>query len=161
MTKLIRRVVTTHDDAGASVVHSDMNIPLPPFPGADAELAVVWTTGSVPADNASDLEGDQRPEGITLTGGSVFRVTELGPGFSSPMHRTYSIDYLTVLSGELELILDGGETIHLSAGDVVIQRGTNHIWRNPSSETRCRFLVSMIEAQPILFQGEILEKTPV
>ncbi len=161
MTKLIRRVVTTHNDTGASVIHSDLQITLPPFPGADADLAVVWTTGSVPADNADDLEGDKRPEGITLNGGSVLRVTELGPGFSSPMHRTYSIDYCAVLSGELELILDGGETIHLFAGDIVIQRGTNHIWRNPSSEIRCRFMVSMIEAQPISMEGKTLEKTPV
>jgi hypothetical protein len=52
---------------------------------------------------------------MTLHGGSVFRMTELGPGFTTPMHRTLLIDYCMVLSGELELILDGGEKIKLLA----------------------------------------------
>ncbi|MGA8479519.1 MAG: hypothetical protein WB696_16305, partial [Chthoniobacterales bacterium] len=71
---------------------------------------MVWSTAAVPADNSDrNLEDDKRNVGMTLHGGSVFRVTELGPGFATPMHRTFSIDYCLVLSAELEVTLDGGE----------------------------------------------------
>ena len=52
------------------------------------------------------------------------------------MHRTQSIDYGIVLSGEIVLLLDDSE-VHLKAGDVVIQRGTNHAWSNRTGEI-CR-----------------------
>ncbi|CAK96587.1 uncharacterized protein An07g01420 [Aspergillus niger] len=46
------------------------------------------------------------------------------------MHRTVSVDYGVVLEGEVELVLDSGETRLLKRGDVAVQRGTNHAWRN-------------------------------
>jgi quercetin dioxygenase-like cupin family protein len=162
MSDNIRRIVTAHDTAGKSVVIKDDQVPVAHFPGAedwDARSALVWTTGAVPADNVDDLVGSERPSGATLNGGSVVRVTELGPGFVSAMHRTLSIDYVAVLSGELELELDGGTVVRLQQGDVVVQRGTNHLWRNPSQDTPCRFLASMIEAEPISIAGQTLEQT--
>jgi hypothetical protein len=48
----------------------------------------------------------------------------------SGMHRTETIDYDIIVSGELWLELDGGETRHLKAGDIVVQNGTRHAWRN-------------------------------
>ena len=158
MTEKIRRVVTTHDDSGAAVVLSDALIALPAIPGIEARGAVAWTTGAVPADNTNDLEGDTRAAGATLQGGSVFRVTDFGPGFVSPMHRTLSIDYCAVISGELELVLDGGDVISLKAGDVLVQRGTSHAWRNPSPDTTCRIVISMIEALPVSVNGKALEQ---
>ncbi len=162
MSDTIRRVVTSHDAAGKAVVHTDDQVLMAEFPGAsdwDARSAVVWTTGAVPADNAGDLRGADRPSGATLSGGSVLRVTEIGPGFTSLMHRTHSIDYIAMLSGELELELDGGSVVRLGPGDVAVQRGTNHLWRNPSQDTPCRFIVSMIEAEPVLIDGQELEAT--
>jgi len=58
------------------------------------------------------------------------------PGRHPLMHRTRSIDYAIVLSGEVVLVLDDSE-VHLKAGDVVIQRGTVHAWTNRTDET-CR-----------------------
>lgn len=49
------------------------------------------------------------------------------------MHRTETVDYAVVLEGEITLLLDEGEVM-LKAGDVVIQRGTNHAWRNHTSK---------------------------
>jgi len=49
------------------------------------------------------------------------------------MHRTETIDYGIVLSGELTLVLDDSE-VHLRAGDIVVQRGTNHAWSNRSGQ---------------------------
>lgn len=156
MTEQVRRVVTTHNKAGQAIVLSDFRIDLPPIPGIDASGAVAWTTGAVPADNVDDLEGSDRQAGATIRSGSVFRVTEFGPGFESPMHRTHSIDYCAVISGELELVLDGDEVIALRPGDIVVQRGTSHVWRNPSTDTACRIIVVMIEAQPISIDGQVL-----
>jgi quercetin dioxygenase-like cupin family protein len=159
MSNRIRRVVTGHDTAGHAVVFSDEQVSIVGFPGVSAGSAVVWTTGAVPADNATDLVGNERPADATFNGGSVLRVMEFGPGFVSPMHRTLSIDYIAMLSGELELELDRGSVIRLCPGDIVVQRGTNHLWRNPSQHTSCRFVVSMIEAGPISISGQILERT--
>ncbi len=46
------------------------------------------------------------------------------------MHTTDTIDYIVVLSGEVDLELDDGATVHLEPGDCVVQRGTRHAWRN-------------------------------
>jgi len=59
------------------------------------------------------------------------------------MHRTETIDYGIVLEGELTLILDVGETI-VRAGDIVIQRGTNHGWANRSGK-HCRIAFILID----------------
>jgi mannose-6-phosphate isomerase-like protein (cupin superfamily) len=50
------------------------------------------------------------------------------------MHTTDTVDIDVVISGEVDLELDDGETVHLGAGDCVIQNGTRHAWRNKSSE---------------------------
>jgi uncharacterized cupin superfamily protein len=160
VTDTIRRVVTTHDPAGKTVLLSDHRIPLPSFPGGKAKGAVVWTTGTVPADNIGDVQGEKRAASMSLKGGSVLRITEFGPGFVSPMHRTLSIDYAVVLSGELELVLDGEHAVKLWPGDAVVQRGTNHAWRNPSPDRPCRIMIAMIEARPVMIAGKRLNQTP-
>jgi mannose-6-phosphate isomerase-like protein (cupin superfamily) len=160
MTDRIRRVVTAHDEKGVAIILSDQKVALPPFPGADAKGAVVWTTGSIPADNVDDVKGDGRDAGMSLKCGSVLRVTEFGPGFASPMHRTLSIDYVVVVSGELEMELDSGEVVRLEPGEIVIQRGGKHVWRNPSPNIACRIMVCMSEAQPITINGKTLGPTP-
>jgi mannose-6-phosphate isomerase-like protein (cupin superfamily) len=61
------------------------------------------------------------------------------------MHRTETIDYGVVLSGGITLVLDNSE-VELQAGDVVIQRGTNHAWANRSGET-CRMLFMLVDGR--------------
>ncbi|MEU6256196.1 cupin domain-containing protein [Streptomyces sp. NPDC047043] len=61
------------------------------------------------------------------------------------MHRTQTIDYGIVIEGELTLVLDDGETT-LRAGDIVIQRGTNHAWANRSA-VNCRVAFVLIDGQ--------------
>lgn len=63
------------------------------------------------------------------------------------MHRTRSIDYAIVLSGEIWAVMDVGET-KLVAGDVLIQRGTNHAWANRSGAP-CVVAFVLIDAQPL------------
>jgi len=63
------------------------------------------------------------------------------------MHATDSVDYGIVLSGELELELDDGETTTVRPGTVVIQRGTRHAWRNRTDEP-ARVTFVLIGATP-------------
>ncbi len=155
MSHSFRRIVTDHNQAGLSVVRSDDVLTPKPIPSGDAAFQLVWTTPTVPADLNAGTDGPI-PAGLTLKGGSVIRIVDMLPGKSSPMHRSYSIDYGIVLSGRLELVLDGGETIALAPGDVVVQRATNHLWRNPSGDEVCRIAFILIEAEPIKVDGRIL-----
>ncbi|MCC6202288.1 MAG: cupin domain-containing protein [Gammaproteobacteria bacterium] len=61
------------------------------------------------------------------------------------MHRTETIDYGIVLEGELTLVLDRDETV-VRAGDIVIQRGTNHGWANRSGKP-CRIAFILIDGE--------------
>jgi uncharacterized cupin superfamily protein len=74
----------------------------------------------------------------------------LVPGEAPPrspfMHRTRSIDYAIVLAGEIDMLLDDTE-VHLRAGDVLVQQGTNHAWENRSGAT-CRIAFVLIDAAP-------------
>jgi quercetin dioxygenase-like cupin family protein len=149
MNDSIRRIVTEHDNLGRSVFRSEDSLETTPIATGDANMALVWTTATVPADNNGDVEGDKRSAGVTLHGGTVIRVTDMRPGCSSPMHRSHSIDYGIILSGELELELDSGQTTRLRPGDIVVQRGTNHLWRNPSETEWCRIVFILIEAAPV------------
>jgi quercetin dioxygenase-like cupin family protein len=156
MAQTFRRVVTTHNDAGLSVFRSVEKVTPARVPGGDADFALVWTTSTVPADNNDETDGATRDAGMTLRGGSVIRMVEILPGKASPMHRSDSIDYGIVLNGKLELELDGGEVQLLHEGDVVVQRGTNHLWRNPSADTPCRIVFILIEAAPIIVGKRVL-----
>jgi len=153
MTDPIRRIVTVHDAEGRSIVHSDEALQPKPIPTGDAEMTLVWTTATVPADNNEDLDGDGRAAGVTLKGGSVIRIVDMKPGQNSPMHRSHSIDYGIVISGSLDLELDDGSVTHLNPGDIVVQRGTNHLWRNPSPDVWCRIAFILIEAAPVIING--------
>jgi uncharacterized cupin superfamily protein len=59
------------------------------------------------------------------------------------MHRTQTVDYGIVLEGEITLVVDEGETT-VRAGDIVIQRGTNHAWANRSGRN-CRIAFILID----------------
>ncbi|HEU0073763.1 MAG TPA: cupin domain-containing protein [Dehalococcoidia bacterium] len=88
----------------------------------------------------------------------MFRVGEIGPGARSPMHRTNSVDYGIVLEGELDMELDGGDRVHLKAGDVVVQRGTNHAWINDSHQP-ARMAWILLDAEPVRIGDRVLEPT--
>lgn len=131
---------------------SDDTGPTAPIPSGDAAFRLVWTTARVPADNNDETDGASRDAGLTLEQGSVIRVVDMLPGRQSPMHRTNSIDYGIVLDGEIELELDSGEKRSIGPGGIVVQRGTNHLWRN-TTDKLCRIAFVLIEAAPYLHQG--------
>ncbi|MEK9968747.1 MAG: cupin domain-containing protein, partial [Ferrovibrio sp.] len=61
------------------------------------------------------------------------------------MHRTESVDYGIVVFGEIVLVLDDGSRTHLKAGDVVVQRGTDHAWENPSETSPARMAFILLD----------------
>ena len=155
----MRRIVTGHDEDGHSVFRSIDELTPTNIPSGDAAFATIWSTAEVPADLNDESDGSVRDVGLTLNGGSVFRVVDMLPGGESPMHRTNSLDYGIVISGEVELELDHGAVEVCRAGDIIVQRGTIHLWRNVSADTPCRVVFVLTEsAGPYLHNGEPLEE---
>ena len=154
MALQLRRVVTGHDADGHAVVKVDevsKNL-LSNRPGAMA--CVVWTTESFPVDNTGDSDEALRKIGTTLNNGTVFRVVEFAPGVAPRNHRTDSVDYAVVISGEIDMELDG-ESVHLKAGDVLVQRGTIHNWVNKGSAP-CVIAFVLVAAKPVTAGGKVL-----
>jgi quercetin dioxygenase-like cupin family protein len=147
----VRRVVTGHNDSGLSIVALD-------DVAQGSVVTQVWGTEKVLSDNVSDWSYGISQPGPHMPGGSALRMVDILPGYRSAMHRTNSVDYVMILDGELEMELDGGEWVHLQAGDVVIQRGTNHAWENKSDRV-CRLASVLIAAEPVVINGKPLEAT--
>jgi quercetin dioxygenase-like cupin family protein len=155
MTVQVRRVVTGHDKDGRAVVTIDEVASNVLSARLGTSSCVVWTTQGFPVDNSRDEDGAQRPVGTTHANGSVFRLVEFGPGNTPRVHRTDSIDYAVVMSGEIDMELDAGERVHLRAGDVVVQRGTVHNWVNQGS-VPCTIAFVLIDARPVETGGKVL-----
>jgi mannose-6-phosphate isomerase-like protein (cupin superfamily) len=154
MALQFRRVVTGHDASGRAVVKIDeiaKNL-VSARPGATA--SVVWTSEGFPVDNDGEEDEGRRKTGTTLANGTVFRILELAPGVSPRNHRTDSIDYAVVMSGEVDMVLDDA-TVHLKAGDVLVQRGTIHNWVNRGTEP-CVIAFVLIAAKPATAGGKVL-----
>jgi quercetin dioxygenase-like cupin family protein len=154
MTLQIRRVVTGHDSQGRAIVSIDDVLT-----GAErrprTSAAVIWTTEGFPVDNNGSEDTATREVGTTHANGSVFRVLQLEPGNAQRMHRTDSVDYAIVMSGEIDMELEPGDFVHLKAGDVLVQRGTIHNWVNNGSET-CTIAFVLIDAKPVEVGGKVL-----
>ena len=154
MTFQLRRVVTGHDTDGKAIVaideHSKNTVARP----GGVTACVVWTSEGFPVDNDGSADTQARAGGLTLANGTVFRIVEFGPGNSARMHRTDSIDYAIIMSGEIDMELDDS-SVHLKAGDVVVQRGKIHNWQNRGAEP-CRIAFVLIDAKPVTAGGRTL-----
>ena len=130
----IRRVVTGHDVTGKAGVKID-DVGRNQSSGRENLTAqVIWTTDDLPVKfREDDVDTGARKIGTTVKNGSVFRLVEFRPGVEGRNHRTDSIDYAVVMSGEIDMEMDD-ELVHLKAGDVLVQRGTIHNWVNKGTE---------------------------
>jgi len=165
-----RRVVTGHDASGAAVVLIDGNAPNAKLRKATGLTStLLWVTDGSPADNSGSADAADRETSVAPPPrGSIFRVVDFPPaaevgtvdnaamlkemglsgGQADPrhatMHRTRSVDYAVVISGEIDMLLDDSE-VHLRAGDVLVQRGTRHAWVNRGKES-CRVAFVLVDA---------------
>jgi mannose-6-phosphate isomerase-like protein (cupin superfamily) len=157
MALKIRRVVTGHNDDGRAVVAIDEICSNVMSRRPNHESCVVWSTGSFPTDNSGTEDGGLRPVATTDPNGTVFRIGVYHPGVAPRNHRTESIDYAIVLSGEIDMEMDGA-IVHLRAGDVLVQRGTIHNWTNPGTEP-CVVAFVLVAAKPVERAGKLLGAT--
>jgi hypothetical protein len=158
----VRRIVTGTDTAGRSCVVEDGVSPaIQELPGrAGYRNNNLWRTlGCGASLNAADSVLEHRGV-LPPVEGTVLRVIDIPPESADPevrrrdtaaafaamfpdanhdagharhpgMHMTDTVDYAILLQGELVAIFEQGETI-MRAGDILIQRGTNHAWANRS-----------------------------
>lgn len=149
----IKRYVTTKDADGLSRFSTEIppEIPWTNFKDA-AQFGVAYTSTGLPVDlkGDKDIQNYQNvmKNGLTLAqeNGTVLRIVDMTPGHSAPMHLTKSIDYGVVLEGQVEAIMDSGETRICNRGDIVVQRNTNHSWRNCSPTQTARMLYVLIDS---------------
>jgi mannose-6-phosphate isomerase-like protein (cupin superfamily) len=178
MPKPIRRVVTGHDAQGRSIFIMDGPTPhVFSRTKGSAVVHELWETARTPADNRGSADAIARGHRLQPPpNGSVFRVIEYPPDSerlaaiarehalpddgsgradatdrNNPrhpgFHKTSTTDYAIVLSGEIVAMMDDGEVL-LKAGDVLVQRGTNHAWSNRTSEPAVVAFV-LIDAEPV------------
>ena len=155
MSLKIRRVVTGHDAQGRAKVEIDeiaKNV-ISTRPGASS--SVIWSTKGFPVDNDGFNDPTTGTFKTTVEGGTVFRVVRYEPGVTPRNHRTDSIDYAVVISGEIDMELDDGVTVHLKQGDVLVQRGTIHNWVNRGKEV-CIIAFVLISSKPVSAAGKVL-----
>jgi len=169
----IHRVVTTLDANDRSTTLFDQKVELKAL-GSGNPGAVLWATNSAPAELSFAADGAKKAHGISPPGeGTALRVVDFPPlnaaeeaklpldhmmklvGADAPkrgvpvsnpeMHRTRTVDYAVILSGEIDMLLDD-KTVHLKAGDVVVQQATNHAWLNHGTRP-CRVLFVLIDSK--------------
>ena len=150
----VSRVITTHNSSGQSIFSSTLAETPPKRVGEDGiEISFMYGTDQFPPklDGEKDIARYDHlisnPPGIIIPDGSVARIVDLPPGYTSPMHRTISLNYNFVVQGEVELILDSGETRQLKPGDMAVQRAINHAWRNMSKVAWARITAVAFRAE--------------
>ncbi|KAH8680962.1 hypothetical protein BX600DRAFT_543620 [Xylariales sp. PMI_506] len=159
----IKRFITGHNTNGLAVFKEDISdtVPTQPLPTGDT-LYLGYATNQLPTDLTKDLAVYQEylagSPVFTVPGGTVMSVIDLAPGSAGPFHRTVSLDYGVVIEGAVELELDSGEARTLYQGDMIVQRGTKHLWRNASKTESARVLFVLQEAEPIEIAGKTLKE---
>jgi quercetin dioxygenase-like cupin family protein len=144
--KPVRRIVTGHDASGKAVVLFDRAAPNVKLRASGLVSTVLWVTDESPAHISGTSDRAAREIGIPPPAlGSIFRIVDFPAGTQGEMHRTKSTDYAVVLEGEIDMLLDDSE-VHLKAGDVLVQQGTNHGWVNRGA-ANCRIAFVLIDAE--------------
>jgi len=148
-----RLTTTTHNPSGVSTILSASTPihPFYPFGPAGSSFSLLHTTETVPASNS-----ETAPEEQTTTsaiprpsrGGVTFCTTDIAPGGGAPLHRTLSLDYCVVLEGEIQLGMEDGTQVNVRKGEMVVQRGTLHSWKN-KGDVVCRILCVMVGADEV------------
>jgi mannose-6-phosphate isomerase-like protein (cupin superfamily) len=171
MPKPVRRIVTGHDESGKAVVVTDGPAPNQRVRQATGLVStLLWVTDESPADISSNTDRADRESPVAPPPrGSVLRVVDFPPAGDAKgidnaamlkemgihhdtgkparhpfTHRTKSVDYAFVLEGEIDMLLDDSE-VHMKAGDIMVQQGTNHAWVNNSTQM-CRVAFVLIDA---------------
>ena len=146
----IRRIITGHDGDVAKVL-IDSAASNAKYPAAGTVSTLIWSTDSSPAKIPAGTGAEDMGARILGTAppknGTRFAVIDFPPGNTPHMHRTETIDYVIVLEGEIEMDMDES-TVKMKAGEIMVQRGTNHAWANRSN-ARARIAFVLMDAEPL------------
>jgi len=143
-----RRVVTGLNEAGKSCFIADDAVPT-----LGDTVSLAWRTRGVPADNSvvqGPFDNAAPAAGLLfemMHGGTTFMLVRMAPGARADFHATDTIDYITMLSGRMVLETETGETT-LEPGDLCVDRGILHAWRNDGAEAAL-YTVVTIPAHPV------------
>ncbi|KAM5355726.1 hypothetical protein ACJ41O_002372 [Fusarium nematophilum] len=157
----VKRYITTHDADGNAIW--DTSVPVEVQEQRSGGFSI--HSSYIHEDNAHSLNGDddlkayqENPfeKDLAPASGSALRVVDFWPGFPAVMHRTASVDYGIVIEGEIDCVLDNGAAKTFRRGDIVVQRGTNHAWKNSGTEV-ARVCFTLLPSPPIKVQGKELE----
>lgn len=158
------RFITGHNSAAESIVHTEDGATWTNL-GDDMGFYVPYTTSGFPVNmnNETDIKKNSEVTssgnlGLVNPGGTVCRYVDFAPGNKPIMHQTVSLDYGIVLEGEIEMELDSGEKKLLKRGDIAIQRGTKHAWRNPSETEWARLLFVLQASENVVIDGKVLKE---
>ncbi|KAH7139961.1 hypothetical protein B0J13DRAFT_639139 [Dactylonectria estremocensis] len=163
------RFITTNNSDGRAVYSKQLTRPVdfwPVGPEDDpAGFGLGYATSSVPVRLTNDQDlaemtsnyNKRKQSGLVKKGGTIVRYVDYPPKASSPMHRTVSCDYAIVLIGEMECLLDSGDTRLVKPGDILVQRGTMHQWIN-HNETWARMLYVLLDAS-LVMDGQVLDES--
>lgn len=155
--------LTGHNqETGKAVIHSSRPVEWHKYDDDKLGMSVAYTTSFPPElnDDADVAAHDKKMAdsggklGLVSGGGTVLRYVDFAPGYTCMMHRTQSVDYGIVLEGQIESILDSGETQLMGRGDVMVQRATMHAWRNPSETEWARMIFCLQDCKPLYVKGE-------
>ena len=154
-TPPIRRIVTGHDSNLNAIVKIDgpaTNHKWPPH-GMNCST-LIWYADQMPVEIWSDEDfGKRVVERQPVERGARICVIDFEPGCPGMMHRTDTLDYVVCLSGEIDMELDDGASVHMNAGDVMVQQGTNHSWVN-NGQTTCRLGFVLLDGKSKPGAGE-------
>lgn len=152
--------LTGHDSSGKAIIHSSHPIQWNNYDDDKLAMKEAYTT-TFPADLNADADITEHQNklksgklGLVSGGCTVLRYVDFAPDYTCMMHRTQSLDYGIVVEGEIESILDSGETQTMGRGDVMVQRATMHAWRNPSKTEWARMIFCLQDCKPVFVNGE-------
>lgn len=124
---------------------------------------VSYTTSEFPVDMVDNADIRQHEKvmaggnlGLVRPNGTVCRTVDFKPLGPTLMHRTQSLDYGIVIEGEIELHLDSGEVQTLKRGDIAVQRGTMHAWKNVSPSEWARMVFVLQDSKPVKLSNQVL-----
>lgn len=147
-------LVTSHNKEAKAVVHSENEFKWHAFDNDQMAFSLLYSTSQFPPDlnDDADIKAHdallKAPMSLVNQAGTLLRCVDFCPSYKCAMHRTQSLDYGIVIAGTVDMVLDSGEVHHLKAGDVVVQRATNHQWINTSDSdwARMMFVLQPTEA---------------
>jgi quercetin dioxygenase-like cupin family protein len=147
----LRRIVTGHGADGVARMLTDATPGNRKVAPSGNVSTLIWSTDECPADIAVGETIEDYGARILGTApparGTRFAIIDFAPHTIGAVHRTDSLDYVICLFGEIEMQMDES-VVTMKAGDVMVQRGTNHGWNNRSDRT-ARLVFVLMDAKPI------------